>query len=169
MVSGAAVKSSGVGAGRKIPVEGSSCRDFYGSDGTRTRDLRRDRPILVVPTWAGVGGDFRHQQGFPALALRGLPGASGSFRRPPAGSARDGLSPTKTTCVALRRTESHPRHRVLLARLPLRHEDTADAVLVTTNPNEVPPLRWTASNRPRADQSKQYERACPEAQVRPDR
>jgi len=22
---------------------------FYGSDGTRTRDLRRDRPVLVVP------------------------------------------------------------------------------------------------------------------------
>jgi hypothetical protein len=25
------------------------CRFFYGSDGTRTRDLRRDRPVLVVP------------------------------------------------------------------------------------------------------------------------
>jgi len=25
------------------------CRDFYGSDGTRTRDLRRDRPVLVIP------------------------------------------------------------------------------------------------------------------------
>ena len=24
-------------------------QDFYGSDGTRTRDLRRDRPILVLP------------------------------------------------------------------------------------------------------------------------
>jgi len=24
------------------------CRDFYGSDGTRTRDLRRDRPVLAL-------------------------------------------------------------------------------------------------------------------------
>jgi hypothetical protein len=22
---------------------------FYGSDGTRTRDLRRDRPVMVLP------------------------------------------------------------------------------------------------------------------------
>jgi hypothetical protein len=25
------------------------CRYFYGSDGTRTRDLRRDRPVMAVP------------------------------------------------------------------------------------------------------------------------
>ena len=25
------------------------CRHFTGSDGTRTRDLRRDRPVLLVP------------------------------------------------------------------------------------------------------------------------
>jgi hypothetical protein len=24
-------------------------QDFYGSDGTRTRDLRRDSPVMVVP------------------------------------------------------------------------------------------------------------------------
>jgi hypothetical protein len=24
------------------------CRYFYGSDGTRTRDLRRDRPVLML-------------------------------------------------------------------------------------------------------------------------
>jgi hypothetical protein len=27
----------------KMPI----CRDFYGSDGTRTRDLRRDRPAFI--------------------------------------------------------------------------------------------------------------------------
>ena len=27
-------------------------QDCYGSDGTRTRDLRRDRPVLVLPGWA---------------------------------------------------------------------------------------------------------------------
>jgi hypothetical protein len=30
---------------QKLPI----CRDFYGSDGTRTRDLRRDRPVFVYP------------------------------------------------------------------------------------------------------------------------
>jgi hypothetical protein len=39
-------------------------RGFYGSDGTRTRDLRRDRPVLVVPGWAGIGGDSRPERGF---------------------------------------------------------------------------------------------------------
>ena len=58
---------------------------FYGSDGTRTRDLRRDRPALVMPVWAGIGGDYRCQQGFPTVVLRGSPGACGSLRRPPAG------------------------------------------------------------------------------------
>src|SRR5687767_9417082 len=32
---------------------------LYGSDGTRTRDLRRDRPVMLLPGWAGVGGDLR--------------------------------------------------------------------------------------------------------------
>jgi hypothetical protein len=62
-----------------------------GSDGTRTRDLRRDRPVLVVPGWAGVGGDSRREQGLSSLVLRGLPGAGGSFRRPPAGWSRDAI------------------------------------------------------------------------------
>src|SRR5919198_2871601 len=37
-------------------------QDFYGSDGTRTRDLRRDRPVMVFPCWAGIwcaSGAFR--------------------------------------------------------------------------------------------------------------
>ena len=64
---------------------------LYGSDGTRTRDLRRDRPVLVSPGWAGVGGDFRHEQAFSAVVLRGLPGVGGGLRRPPAGCVRDAL------------------------------------------------------------------------------
>jgi hypothetical protein len=30
-------------------------QDFYGSDGTRTRDLRRDRPVSSLRGWAGIG------------------------------------------------------------------------------------------------------------------
>jgi len=52
-----------------------------GSDGTRTRDLRRDRPVLVMPVWAGIGGDYRCQQGFPTVVLR--------VRRAPAGASGD--------------------------------------------------------------------------------
>src|ERR687888_2664441 len=38
-------------------------QDFYGSDGTRTRYLRRDGPVLVVPGWAEIGGDSPREQG----------------------------------------------------------------------------------------------------------
>jgi hypothetical protein len=31
-------------------------QDFYGSDGTRTRDLRRDRPVLALTGWLGISG-----------------------------------------------------------------------------------------------------------------
>src|SRR5207248_11125813 len=41
------------------------CRYFSGSDGTRTRDLRRDRPVLVLAGRAGVGGDSAREQGIP--------------------------------------------------------------------------------------------------------
>src|SRR5918995_228657 len=36
--------------------------------------LRRDRPVLVVPGSSGIGGDWRREQGFSAIALRGLAG-----------------------------------------------------------------------------------------------
>jgi hypothetical protein len=61
------------------------CRYFTGSDGTRTRDLRRDRPVIALP---GLSGDMRgspREQDFPTLPLRGFGGTGGSFRRPPAG------------------------------------------------------------------------------------
>jgi len=64
-----------------------------GSDGTRTRDLRRDRPVLVYPGRAGVGGDFQDEQHFSPVDLRRLPGASGNFRRPHAGYLRDAALP----------------------------------------------------------------------------
>jgi hypothetical protein len=47
----------------------ASLRD--GSDGTRTRDLRRDRSVLVVPGSPGIGGDYRREQVFSAMGLRG--------------------------------------------------------------------------------------------------
>jgi hypothetical protein len=60
-----------------------------GSERTRTRDLRRDRPVMTLPGWPGLGGDSRQEQGFAPSSLRGLPGAVGGFREPRAGSPRD--------------------------------------------------------------------------------
>jgi hypothetical protein len=83
---------------QKMPL----CRDLYGSDGTRTRDLRRDRPVLVLAGWAGIGWDCRREQDFQPLALLGLAGTGGIFRRPPAGSERDAsLSRLQTGCLVL--------------------------------------------------------------------
>jgi hypothetical protein len=62
---------------------------FYGSDGTRTRDLRRDRPVLAFRGRAGIGGNFRQERDNSPPALRGLPGTCETFRRPPAGYLRD--------------------------------------------------------------------------------
>jgi len=66
---------------------------FSGSDGTRTRDLRRDRPVLPLADWAGIGGDSPREQGVSLLAWRGLPGAGGNLRGPRAGPARDASLP----------------------------------------------------------------------------
>src|SRR5437773_2732779 len=52
---------------------------FYGSDGTRTRDLRRDRPVLPLPGWPGSGGDYPRQWAFrqgPCGDCRASAGAS---------------------------------------------------------------------------------------------
>jgi len=56
-----------------------------GSDGTRTRDLGCDRPVLALSGRPRVGGNSSREQAIPILALRGFPGVSGSFRRPPPG------------------------------------------------------------------------------------
>jgi hypothetical protein len=58
-------------------TENADLQAFIGSDGTRTRDLRRDRPVLALPAWAWMRGDPRRDQGVSQLVLRGLPGTSG--------------------------------------------------------------------------------------------
>jgi hypothetical protein len=96
----------------------SICRQFYGSDGTRTRDLRRDRPVMALAAWAGIGGDYRQEQGFPMGPVRGLAGAGGDLREPRAGSARDATLPYQ-------KTESSVGARAVLVRsrtLPQRLE-----------------------------------------------
>ncbi len=62
------------------------------SDGTRTRELQRDRPALVSPCWPGLGGDSQRERGLSANVLRGSPGGSGGIRRPPGGCVRDGIN-----------------------------------------------------------------------------
>ena len=54
-----------------------------GSDGTRTRDLRRDRPKEPSGPSPDLAGDTRRGQGFPASAgvRRALPAATGDLLR----------------------------------------------------------------------------------------
>jgi len=52
--------------------------DKHGSDGTRTRDLRRDRPVSAPPGWAGTGADSRRSRGFSLGVVRGLAGPAGA-------------------------------------------------------------------------------------------
>ncbi len=62
----------------------ANLQDFYGSDGTRTRDLRRDRPVVALPGWAGIGGDLWQEQSFSHRGCgdcRGPAGASGDLVR----------------------------------------------------------------------------------------
>jgi hypothetical protein len=74
---------------------------FYGSDGTRTRDLRRDRAVMVPPGCPGITGDYRHEQVFSRVGLRGLAGMRGSPRRPPAGCVRDATVVSTATSVGV--------------------------------------------------------------------
>src|SRR6266508_4893990 len=75
---------------------------FYGSDGTRTRDLRRDRPVSPLPESPGLSGDSRPEQDLSSAVLRGLPGAGGSLRGPPAGWMWDAkLSRQRTSRMTL--------------------------------------------------------------------
>src|SRR5262245_61774243 len=82
-------RRSGVGEGFG-PFFGEPA-GVYGSDGTRTRDLRRDRPVMALPRWAGIGGNALGEQGVPSVKLRGSASVGGSFRRRPAGSVRDAV------------------------------------------------------------------------------
>jgi hypothetical protein len=69
-------------AGGRMSNTYADLQDFYGSDGTRTRDLRRDRPVFGA---AGLSGDrrgFRRELVFrPAVA-----GIGGRGRELPATS-----------------------------------------------------------------------------------
>jgi hypothetical protein len=62
-----------------------------GSDGTRTRDLRRDRPVLLPPGRAGIGGDSRRERDFQPSGCgdyREWAGASGALLRDEGGMWR---------------------------------------------------------------------------------
>jgi hypothetical protein len=74
------------------------CRTFTGATGLEPATLRRDRPVMALPARAGIGGDYPREQGLPTLPLRGLPGTSGSFRRPAAGCARNRLVARSANC-----------------------------------------------------------------------
>jgi hypothetical protein len=52
-------------------TEHADLQGLYGSDGTRTRDLRRDRPVMALAGCAGIGGDSRHEQALSIVPLRG--------------------------------------------------------------------------------------------------
>jgi hypothetical protein len=45
-------------------------QDFYGSDGTRTRDLRRDRPVRARPTQLASAWNYRLEQAFRTARKR---------------------------------------------------------------------------------------------------
>jgi hypothetical protein len=55
-----------VNAYHNVPI----CREFYGSDGTRTRDLRRDRPARVNRVQPATTRNHRLEQAFPRRANR---------------------------------------------------------------------------------------------------
>jgi hypothetical protein len=64
---------------------------LYGSDGTRTRDLRRDRPVLALPGWSGIGGNPAVSGLFVGCScgdLRVQAGASGDLPRDMGGMLR---------------------------------------------------------------------------------
>jgi hypothetical protein len=119
---------------------------WSGSDGTRTRDLRRDRPVLVVPASSGVGGDLRPQQVFRSVGLRGFPATRRSFRRRPAGSARDEPLPYWKTDAMQSLFHSTDRS-CKSGRLELRSSMPSDEEAVRRPPPSA--LRMRGGNRPR--------------------
>jgi hypothetical protein len=46
------------------------CKDFYGSDGTRTRDLRRDRPVRRNRLQPATTRNYRLEQAVRPFANR---------------------------------------------------------------------------------------------------
>jgi hypothetical protein len=88
-------------------TEDANLQVVYGSDGTRTRDLRRDRPGMALPELSG------NLRGFPPR-VAGIAGSRrGASDALPRGSARDeALSHRKTKVV----WHALPMHRVRVWR-----------------------------------------------------
>jgi hypothetical protein len=102
----------------------SICRDFYGSDGTRTRDLRRDSPVQAKPVRPAATLNQRLGQAFPRRANRFRPATTDSH---PAGLC--------STCV--------------VGRLP-HQATTVVPVLKNSQPTSGCPATWSGSQvRPR--------------------
>jgi hypothetical protein len=55
-------------------TEDADLPGFYGSDGTRARDPRRDRPVLALPGLSGNGRGFPTSAGLLAVGLAGIAG-----------------------------------------------------------------------------------------------
>ena len=77
------------------------CRTFYGSDGTRTRDLRRDRPSRIQRRSATKASEQAHLQALLALAplpLRMVEPIARSTFGPRVGHGILSLETTRTHC-----------------------------------------------------------------------
>jgi hypothetical protein len=95
-----------------------------GSDGTRTRDLRRDRPVQAKPVRPAATMNYRLEQAFPRRANRFRPATTDSH---PAGPG--------STCV--------------VGRLP-HQATTVVPVLKNSQPTSGCPAKWSGSQvRPR--------------------
>ena len=97
------------------------CRASTGSDGTRTRDLRRDRPVLVVPVY---GGDRRGLPGRAGLSNRRLAGVW----REPAGASSNLLRDENGMLRCLSRKRPGPARDALGGSRRGRRRLTASSV-----------------------------------------
>ena len=98
-----------------------------GSASTRTRDLRRDRPVMALPGGAGIGGDSRRSMDFrpsPCGDWRVPAGGSGSIGRE---SARDAPLP-----VLANRSESVRDTVGAVADRPPPYHGSSEAVTACT-------------------------------------
>jgi hypothetical protein len=97
------------------------CRDFSGSDGTRTRDLRRDRPATTRRPWSTVSrrGTARHGKLICPLELCGSHRPTGGCRNQPALPSAHGEYATAR--FSARRSPALPRDSWVALRRLLRH------------------------------------------------
>jgi hypothetical protein len=127
---------------------GSPCiwGESDGSDGTRTRDLRRDRPVMALPARAG------DRRGLPAragLSDLGVAGIRGCGRGSP--GALCGMCAGWTRCLSRKlrdvygmRWPSRPqRMRKVPAASPLRRDDARASENLETRP-VAPASPWSS-------------------------